>query len=145
MVLVIHYAVIISRKLFPKTGHKPHFSFLVKCVNRQNRVSKLFYKISSRLENILKLGLPLWFYKNNFHFKKITFSIFIFFSVKSNKYHIITETHNKLSIWVPTSYTGPTIFSVRSQLLPSSNSTFSILGVKLSKMSKFYPSIKKMI
>ena len=39
----------------------------------------------------------------------------------------ITETHNKLSIWVLTSYTGPTMLSVCSQLLLSSNSTFPIL------------------
>ena len=44
-----------------------------------------------------------------------------------------------MSIWVPTSYISPTMLSVRSQLLPSSNSTFPTLGEKSSKMSIFLP------
>ena len=69
----------------------------------------IFIKFS-HLENILKSGFPPWFYKIIF-FKKWFFLI-SYFSVKSNKYQSITETHKKLSIWIPTTYLNPTVFFV---------------------------------
>ena len=50
-----------------------------------------------------------------------------------------------MSIWIPTSYMSPTTLSVRSQLIPSSNSKFLILGAKSSRMSNFCLSVKIVI
>ena len=46
-----------------------------------------------------------------------------------------------LSIWIPTTYTSPTVLSEHLQLLPNSNFTFLTLGAILSKMSNFYMSV----
>ena len=97
---------------------------------------KIGFQNSSCLDNILKTGLPPWFYKNHFQFKNYI-SNFSCFSIKSYNYQNITETHHKLSIWVLTSYKSPTMLSMRSKLCPSSNSTFPTLGTKSSKMSFF--------
>ena len=46
---------------------------------------------------------------------------------------------------MPTSYTSPTVLSVHSYLLPSSNSKILIIRAKLSKISKFCPLVKTVI
>ena len=55
-------------------------------------------------------------------------------SIKSKHYENNTETHIKLSFWVSTSYTSPTMLSVRPQLLLSSNSKISTLGAMVQNV-----------
>ena len=57
--------------------------------------------------------------------------------MKSKHYENNTETHIKLSIWVSTSNMSPTMLSMRSQLLWSSNSKISTLGVKMVQNVNF--------
>ena len=77
--------------------HKRHTQFSRKmCQSAKSSFEIIFIKFCY-LEDILKSGLPHWFYKNHFHFQNHFFQ-FLHFSIKSNKYQIITKTHKKLSI-----------------------------------------------
>ena len=75
----------ISRKVCPKIGTTASYQFSRKTCYSAKLGFEITFMQFQPFRNIFKIGLPPWFYKNNFQFKNHISNFYsFFFPVKSN-------------------------------------------------------------